>query len=162
MRNEAKGREGERIGQGVQPKGWRAVFTFTYRSHLLALVPAVAFSICGGALGPIMAIFLGKFFDAFADFGAGKISPDKLMERTLTSVYVLLAIGASNILLKSSMFAAWLIFGEMQAKGVRDELFKALLRKDLEWFEMRESGVGTLLSRLQTYGSGSSVSDAKH
>lgn len=105
-----------------------------------------------------MAIFLGRFFDAFADFGAGKISSDKLMDRTLTSVYALLGVGAGTILLKSGMFAAWLSFGEMQAKSVRDELFKALLEKDLEWFEMRESGVGTLLARLQTYESACSKS----
>ena len=97
-----------------------------------------------------MAIFLGKFFDAFADFGAGKISSEKLMDRTLTSVYALLGVGAGTVFLKTGMFAAWLSFGEMQAKSVRDELFQSLLRKDLEWFEMRESGVGTLLARLQT------------
>jgi ATP-binding cassette subfamily B (MDR/TAP) protein 1 len=96
-----------------------------------------------------MAIFLGRFFDAFADFATGKIPPETLTERTLKSVYALVAVGAGTLLLKGGLFAAWLSFGEMQAKGVRDELFQALLEKDLPWFEMREAGVGTLLARLQ-------------
>ena len=151
MHDEADLRRGEQLAKESKPGGWKAVFNFTHRAHLQAFGPAVACSICGGALGPIMAIFLGRFFDAFADFGAGKISPDKLMDRSLTSVYALLGVGAGTILLKSGMFAAWLSFGEMQAKSIRDELFQALLEKDIEWFEMRESGVGTLLARLQTY-----------
>ena len=159
MRNGSDRSEGDQPGQASKSKGWKAVFNFTHKAHMLALLPALAFSICGGALGPVMAIFLGKFFDAFADFGAGKISPDKLMHRTLTSVHALLGIGGGTVLLKSGLFAAWLSFGEMQAKSVRDELFQALLRKDLEWFEMRESGVDTLLARLQMYGSRSELDD---
>lgn len=151
MRNAEENKQGESSSRDGKATGWKAVFTFTRRRHLWSLVPAFAFSIAGGALGPIVAIFLGRFFDAFADFAAEKISPQQLLDRTLSSVHALLGVGAGSIVLEGGLFVAWLSFGEMQAKSVRDELFQALLQKDLEWFEMRESGVGTLLARLQTY-----------
>ena len=133
-----------------QSRGWRAFFSFTTKKHLLALVPAIMFAICAGILEPTMSIFLGKFFDAFADFGAGKISETKLMDRTMTSVYALIVVGSGTLFLKGGLFVAWLTFGEMQARSVRDELFQGLLEKDFEWFQMRETGMGTLLTRLQT------------
>lgn len=151
MRDGTKPNEGEHLRQDGKSKSWRVIFKFTKRGHVLAFIPAIAFSVAGAALGPVMAIFLGRFLDAFADFESGKISPEKLMERTLKSVYALLGIGVGNILLEGGLFVAWLSFGEMQAKSVREDLFQALLQKDLEWFEMRESGVGALLARLQTY-----------
>jgi ATP-binding cassette, subfamily B (MDR/TAP), member 1 len=151
MRDGTEPNEEDQLRQDGKSKSWKAIFIFTKRGHVLAVIPAMALSAAGGALGPVMAIFLGRFLDAFADFESGKISPDKLMERTLKSVYALLGIGIGNILLEGGLFFAWLSFGEMQAKSVRDDLFQALLQKDLEWFEMRESGVGALLTRLQTY-----------
>ena len=151
MRNGVNDDHGEQHAPLSGPGGWKTIFRFTKKSHFVAATPAVFFAAAGGALGPVMAIFLGRFFDAFADYGGGKISPDTLMHRTLKSVYALLGLGVSSIFLNGGLFMAWLSFGEMQAKSVRGELFQALLQKDLEWFEMRESGVGSLLTRLQTY-----------
>lgn len=72
------------------------------------------------------------------------------MQKILINVYALIGIGLTTWLLKGGYFAAWLVFGEMQAKSVRDELFVDLLRKDLEWYDKRTVGIDVLLSRLQT------------
>ena len=127
------------------------MFAFTRRSHLLTLLPAAVLSTIDGFVVPAIAIYLGKFFDAFSSFGQGQINGSTLMHKTLTDVYVLLAIGTIDLILKGGSFSAWLAFGELQAKSVRDELFRSLLEKDLEWYDSRSSGVGTLLTRLQTY-----------
>jgi ATP-binding cassette subfamily B (MDR/TAP) protein 1 len=136
------------------PKGstsWKALCTFTSRLHLLVLVPSLLLSTIAGVLQPAMAIFFGKFFDNFSDFGAGKIDGQELISKGLPDIYGLIAIGGATWLLKGGYFTTWLVFGELQAKGVRDELFQNLLKKDLGWFEARSSGVASLLSRLQTY-----------
>lgn len=129
---------------------WKILFTFTSRIHLLVLLPCLILSTIAGVLQPTMAIFFGKFFDTFSDFGAGKIDGQDLMHKALVDIYGLLAIGGATWLLKGGYFTTWLVFGELQAKGVRDELFQSLLEKILGWYESRSSGVSSLLSRLQT------------
>lgn len=126
------------------------MFTFTNRVHLLLLLPCVFLSTVAGVLRPAQSIPFGKFFDTLSDFGAGKIDGKELTEKGLVEIYGLLAVGGVTWLLKGGYFCTWLIFGELQAKGVRDELFQNLLEKDFGWFESRSSGVASLLSRLQT------------
>jgi ATP-binding cassette subfamily B (MDR/TAP) protein 1 len=130
---------------------WRALFNFTDRAHLIALVPALILSAVSGILPAALAIFLGKYFDALANFGAGTINNHELAQKVQINTYGLIAIGGATWLMRGGFFTLWLIFGEMQAKSVRDILFQCLLQKDLEWFETRSTGVGSLLSRLQTY-----------
>ncbi|RMD44251.1 hypothetical protein DV735_g842, partial [Chaetothyriales sp. CBS 134920] len=130
---------------------WRFLFAFSQQTHLIALVPAVCFSALSGGITPTMTIFVGRFFNAFADYGADKISAATLMQRASLCVHVFLILGACTILFQGASSLCWTVFGEMQARSVREELFQALLQKDIAWFEMREKGVGSLLSRLQTY-----------
>lgn len=130
---------------------WRALFNFTERSHLIVLLPALFLSAISGILLPALAIFFGKFFDALSSFGAGAISDRELVQKVLANTYALVTLGGATWLMKGGYFTIWLVFGELQAKSVRDTLFQELLKKDLEWFEARSSGVGSLLSRLQTY-----------
>ena len=130
---------------------WRALFSFTRPAHYFALIPAILLSATAGILQPALAIFFGKFFNSFSDYGSGAISGSQLMQKTLIDVYALLGIGVATWVLKGSYFGIWMVFGELQAKSVRDELFSNLVWKDLAWFDRRASGVGPLLSRLQTY-----------
>lgn len=130
---------------------WGALFNFTDRAHLIVLIPALILSAVSGILPAALAIFLGRYFDGLANFGAGTISDHELVQKVQINTYGLIAIGGATWLMKGGFFTLWLIFGEMQAKNVRDILFQCLLQKDLEWFEMRSTGVGSLLSRSQTY-----------
>jgi ATP-binding cassette subfamily B (MDR/TAP) protein 1 len=129
---------------------WKALFTFTDRLHLLVLLPCLLLSTFAGVLRPAQSILFGKFFNTLSDFGAGKIDCEELTTKGLVEIYGLLAVGGAMWLLKGGYFCTWLIFGELQAKGARDELFQNLLEKDLGWFESRSSGVASVLSRLQT------------
>jgi ATP-binding cassette, subfamily B (MDR/TAP), member 1 len=143
------------LEHGGQPSmaitSWRALFNFTDRTHLFILAPALILSTLSGILLPAVAIFLGKYFDALANYGAGTISDHELLQKVLLNTYGLIAIGSATWLLKGGYFTFWLVFGEWQAKHVRDKLFQSLLLKNLDWFETRSSGAGSLVSRLQTY-----------
>jgi len=134
----------------LPPPGWKYLFAFTCKPHFIALVPAVVLSVADGLVEPAVAIYIGRFFDAFARFGTGEIGENALMRDTLTDVYILITIGGINLVLKGGYFTAWLTFGELQAKAVRDVLFRTLLEKDLEWYDARSTGVETLLARMQT------------
>ena len=142
---------GHDVKSTPHPVKWRALFTFTQPGHLFALVPATLLSVAAGILQPALAIYFGKFFNSFSEYGGGAINGSQLTHKTLTDVYVLLGIGLATWLLKGSYFGIWMVFGELQAKSVRDELFSNLMWKNLAWFDSRTSGVAALLSRLETY-----------
>ena len=128
---------------------WSSLFKFTTSKHAIVLGPALCLSVSARVVVPSMAIFFGKIFGSFSNFGAGIIDGDELMHIVSIDAIALVGLGGATWLLKGGFFALWLVFGELQAKAVRDHLFQSLLEKDLEWFEKRESGVGSLLSRLQ-------------
>jgi ATP-binding cassette subfamily B (MDR/TAP) protein 1 len=133
----------------LKPK-WTSLFSFTTRRHLIPLVLALAFTAAAGVTTPLVAVLLGNVFDAFSSFGAGSIPASQLMQTISVDCVYLLGLGGITWILQSGYFILWLAFGELQAKSTRDSLFEELLRKDLEWFELRQDGVAALLARLQT------------
>lgn len=131
---------------------WMSPFFFTRRGHLLVLLPAVFLSSAAGLLQPAMALYFGKFFDVFSEYATDEIDATTFITRALSFIYTLLAIGVATFLCKGSLFSFWLVFGEMQARSIRELLFESLLDRELEWYESRTTGVGTLLARIHTYG----------
>jgi len=129
---------------------WTAIFSFTQTDHLWVLCLAVFFAVCSALVQPVVAIFIGNFADGLTQFGGGLIESDTLHKRTNPSFYGFIGLGFCTLLTNAGMFTTWVVFGELQAKAVREELFRSLLKKDLEWFEMREHGVASLLTRLQS------------
>lgn len=139
------------ISEGLKAKAqWTASFTFTQRGHYGVLCLAIFFATCSALVQPTVSIFMGRYSDALAQFGGGFIDSGTLRDRTMVGVHAFIVLGCCTLFTNAGMFATWTIFGEMQAKSVREELFRSLLEKDLEWFEMRESGIASLLTRLQT------------
>lgn len=134
----------------VKHAGWGALFNFTTKAHILPLLIAILLSISSGIIIPALAIFLGKLFNLFTEYGAGKLSGPDLVHKISTYDLYMLGLGGASMLFNAGYFGFWLYFGELQAKSVRDRLFDGLLKKDMEWFDMRTAGVNTLLSRLQT------------
>ena len=130
--------------------GWRSLFNFTTKEHIVPLLIAVLLSIASGIVIPALAIFLGKLFNFFTEYGAGKINGPDLVHRISKYDIYMLGLAGGGMLVNAGYFGFWLYFGELQAKSVRDRLFDGLLEKDMEWFDMRTAGVTTLLSRVQT------------
>ncbi|KAI1614178.1 ATP-binding cassette, subfamily B, member 4 [Exophiala viscosa] len=141
-----------RDGGSAQDKSnWKGIFAFTKTPHLYALIPAVTFSVAAGLLQPTMAIVLGKFFNNFSEYAAGRIDGATLMKDCLIGVYALLGLGPCTLLLKGGMFVCWVKFGEMQAKSVRELLFSSLLARDIEWFDVQSTGMPTSLSQMHIH-----------
>lgn len=137
-------------GDQVERPGWRSLFHFTSRLHIFPLSVALALSIASGIIIPALAIILGKIFGLFTNYGANEISGSDLVKQVSIYGIALVGLGAVSGLLNAGFFMFWLIFGELQAKSIRDKLFEGMLEKDMEWYDMRKSGIDTLISRLQT------------
>ncbi|KAI1974428.1 ATP-dependent permease [Ophidiomyces ophidiicola] len=129
---------------------WRALFLFTTRRHLAPLSAGLFFAICGGLAVPLLAVILGRIFNELTSFGARSITAVQLMHNISILCVYLLALGCTILAIQSFHFSLWIIFGELQAKKARNELFEVLLGKEVEWFDLTRDGVGALLPRIQT------------
>lgn len=69
--------------------------------------------------------------------------------KLLTLIIWFIVLGAASWIFGAITFAAWSIFGDMQARGAREHIFDALVEQDIEWFDQRKDGVGALTARLQ-------------
>lgn len=137
--------ETERAGRAK----WQALFNFTSKNHILPLLLAITSSIASGLVVPALAVFLGKAFNEFSDFGSGKTNGEDLVHKVGNYAIVLCILGGGSGLLNGAFYSLWLLFGELQAKQARNMLFDVLLQKDLQWYDMRKSGIEPLISRLQ-------------
>lgn len=128
-----------------------SLFNFTLRSHLPTLLIGVTLSIASGIVIPAFAVLLGKIFELFTTFGEGQISGPDLVKKVSTYGIALAGLGSGSGLLNAFYLGVWLIFGEFQAKSVREKLFASMLGKSMEWYDMRRFGIETSISRQQTY-----------
>ena len=136
--------------QGLRPH-WSSLFIFTTKAHIFTLLAALVVSIISGLIIPTLALFLGMIFNSFTEYGTGSITGDKLLASVSRNVTYLAILASANYVLSSGYFILWLIFGELQAKSAHDKVYNDMLRKEMEWFDMRKAGVSALMPRLQTF-----------
>ncbi|KAL8857899.1 MAG: hypothetical protein Q9178_005518 [Gyalolechia marmorata] len=142
-------RRGSETSHTNKPR-WRSLFAFTTRPHLLPLCLALILSVSSGVVSPVMSYLLGKVFDCFTSFGAGRYGGSELVRNVSRYALGITVLGTASGILHAGYFGFWLVFGELQAKGARDSLFGSMLEKDMEWYDMRKDGVEALIQRLQT------------
>ncbi|KAI9807904.1 MAG: hypothetical protein M1825_005210 [Sarcosagium campestre] len=132
-----------------KPPAWLSLFHFTKKDHLVTLVVALAFAIISGLVIPAVSVFLGRIFNTFTEFGAGSIEGHELVTKVAIDCLALASLGATSWVLNGGFFMFWIVFGELQARNVRDRLFDGLMEKDMEWYDLRKNGIGALMPRLQ-------------
>lgn len=130
---------------------WKiSLFAFTTKKHILIIFPAILLSMIAGAIRPVLAIFLGYVFEELLSFGAGDSTKSDLLHNVTTWTVAISGVGMATLLTNGAFFSLWLVFGEMQARSVGDMAFLSMLEKDMEWYDLRADGIGSLLIRIQT------------
>jgi ABC-type multidrug transport system fused ATPase/permease subunit len=142
---------GDKSDYGAHWISFSSIFAFTDKKHLTVLIPALLLTTIAGAIKPAIAIFLGLIFDELANFGSGSITGDELLKGVSTWCIALTGLGVATMLVNGGFFYLWLVFGEMQARSVRDKSFLSMMEKDMEWYDLRAEGIGSLLVRIQTW-----------
>lgn len=130
---------------------WQSLFAFTTRQHAGPMASAVVASIFSGLIRPASAIIFGQLFNALTDYGAGAADAKDMLHRVTTWCIALTALGAATWTFEWAFLSLWLVFGELQAKSVRQQMFAGLVEKNVEWYDLREDGIASLLSRIETY-----------
>jgi ATP-binding cassette subfamily B (MDR/TAP) protein 1 len=133
----------------VQPS-WRSLFTFTTRKHLPGIVAALFITLVSSLIRPTSTIFFGKIFSVLTQFGAGSLSAHDTLEQISKWCTVLAGLGGLSWLIEGMFVLTWMVFGELQAKWVRGQMFSGMLDKEMEWYDMQKDGIGSLLIRIQT------------
>lgn len=129
---------------------WRSLFAFARRKHTLSFILAVISSVVASFIRPTSAIFFGKFFSALTKYGAGIWTVHETLLEVSKWCAALAGIGAASWLTQGAFLSSWMIFGELQAKSAREQMFRGMLGKDMEWYDLRRDGVGSLLIRIET------------
>lgn len=129
---------------------FKHLFSFTRWNQVGPLIAALAASAAFAAIRSIYPIFLGKIFNIVSDFGAGRRSGSETLHEISHWSQILIGLGVMNCLSGSAFLALWVIFGELQAKSIRQDIFKSLLSKKISWFDSLDQGTSSLLVRIQT------------
>jgi ATP-binding cassette subfamily B (MDR/TAP) protein 1 len=133
------------------PRAWRGLFHFTTQKHLPVLIVALICAICTGAITPVQSWLMGKLFTSFANFGSGQIDGPKFKHDLARYNTYFIILGAGQWFFSASMYANWMMFGDLQARSARDRIYNALVDRDIEWFDRRKDGVSALTTRLQGF-----------
>lgn len=101
------------------------------------------------SVGARRCLATGKIFESFSLLGAGQLTAEQIYNQNRKYVLYFVALAVATWIVNTGEFASWMSFGELQAKNARDRLFHGLLKKEIEWYDMRKHGIGALLPRLQ-------------
>ena len=128
----------------------RHLFAFTRWQHGGTLACAVVATIITGALKTVLAIVFGKIFEVITKYGSGQTDGATTSSNVTTWCLVLVGLGLGTWAANTAFLAFWMVFGELQAKSIRDAVFASLLHKDMAWFDSQRDGVTSLLVRAET------------
>jgi ATP-binding cassette subfamily B (MDR/TAP) protein 1 len=134
----------------AESMGWKALFSFTTRKHLPVLAFAVFTSTLAALTLPALAVLYGLLFREFGAVAKDDKSNAQFLKQVSNYCIYVTAIGGVSWLGNSVHFAAFVTFGEMQARSARGRIFSALLKKDMAWYDTRDTGVAALLPATQT------------
>lgn len=143
--------DSQRQQQGKQQSpSLKHLFTFTTWQHCGPLTAGLAASLLSGALRTSLAILIGKIFEVISEFGSGQLTGPDTLAQVSSWCIILTLIGGVGWLVNFAFMFSWIAFSELQARNIRQRMFRALLKKDMEWFDGQEDGVASLLVRMQT------------
>jgi ATP-binding cassette subfamily B (MDR/TAP) protein 1 len=135
--------------QYVLHAGWKVLFGFTTKTHIPICSGAMLFAIIAAATLPVFSVMYGRIFGDYTDYGAGKKDSEGLRSSVTSYCLILTGVVALNWAANSLYFFFFLTFGELQARSARHRIFDALLRKDMAWYDTRETGIAAFLPPIQ-------------
>ncbi|KAJ8122969.1 hypothetical protein ONZ43_g969 [Nemania bipapillata] len=94
-----------------------------------------------------MSLLLGRIFGVISQFGSGQLTGSETIAQVSSWCVLLAVIGGAAFLVNFGFMCSWIAFSELQARNIRRSMFRGLLKKEMEWFDTREDGVASLLTR---------------
>jgi ATP-binding cassette subfamily B (MDR/TAP) protein 1 len=96
-----------------------------------------------GCIFPSMGFFLGEMLNAFTEW-----EDDKARENFLVLLFIFLGLGLGAFITRAGQIGFFTSSGEEITKNVRIDLFRAMLRQNIAWFDSPVNSVGALMTTL--------------
>ncbi|KAH8816354.1 ABC transporter-like protein [Xylogone sp. PMI_703] len=132
------------------PMSIRSLFGFTTRSHAPSLIAAIIFTIIAAVIKPAGAIFFGKIFSSLTAFAEGSIDAHSALHDISNWCIGLGVLGGALWLFLGLFLSSWMVFGELQAMNIREQMFVSMIDKDIEWYDLLDDGISSFTVRIQT------------
>ncbi|KAI1841077.1 hypothetical protein JX266_012735 [Neoarthrinium moseri] len=129
----------------------RHLFAFASWKDSFPLAAGLVASILCGALKTSLAVFVGKIFGAITEYSGGRLSATDPLSEVSSWCIMIVAVGSAGWLVHFSFMVSWVVFGELQARNIRQKLFHGLLDRDLEWYDNQAEGISSWIVRAQTH-----------
>ncbi|XP_014557496.1 hypothetical protein COCVIDRAFT_96814 [Bipolaris victoriae FI3] len=129
--------------------GWKVLFGFTTTRHVPVVLCGLLSTTVAALTMPVFAVLYGLIFGQYTIYGAGLTDSHALMSNMTKYCIILAGICTLNWIANSFQYFCFLTFGELQARSARNRIFDALIKKDMAWFDTRETGTAAVLSTVQ-------------
>lgn len=133
----------------ISQVGWKTLFSFTAKNHVPILVGGILTASVAALTMPTFAILYGHVSGQYTSYGKGEIGSNQFIGNVTKLCIILTGIAAINWIANNFYFLFLLVFAELQARSARDRVFDSLIKKDMAWFDMRETGIAALLPTIQ-------------
>lgn len=103
-----------------------------------------------GLIRPTAAILFGELWNTLTNYGAGIVDVKEMMHQVSKWCIALTVLGIGTWTVEGIFFTLWILFGELQATSARQKIFSGMRDKSMGWYDLREDGIASLLSRIET------------
>ncbi|EUC43512.1 hypothetical protein COCMIDRAFT_7071 [Bipolaris oryzae ATCC 44560] len=130
---------------------WKVLFGFTTTRHVPVVLCGLLSTTVAALTMPAFAVLYGLVFGQYTMYGAGSTDSHTLMSNMTRYCIILAGICTLNWIANSLQYLCFLTFSELQVRSARNRIFDALIKKDMAWYDTRETGTAAFLSTLQAH-----------
>jgi ATP-binding cassette subfamily B (MDR/TAP) protein 1 len=116
------------------------LFKYATVYDCILMILATIASIAHGATLPLMTIFFGDIITSVVLYDGTETGKILLDQGVTDGVIKMCIIGASTLFFSYFQMCFWMLAGENQAKRVRQDFFKSVIRQDIGWFDTMSTG----------------------
>ncbi|EMD90823.1 putative ABC transporter [Bipolaris maydis C5] len=131
--------------------GWKVLFSFITTRHVPVVLCGLLSTTVAALTMPAFAVLYGLVFGQYTMYGAGSTDSHTLMVNMTRYCIILAGICTLNWIANSFQYSCFLTFSELQGRSARNRTFEALIKKDMAWFDTRETGTAAFLSTVQAH-----------
>uniref|UniRef100_A0A668RQI5 ATP-binding cassette sub-family B member 5 n=1 Tax=Oreochromis aureus TaxID=47969 RepID=A0A668RQI5_OREAU len=114
------------------------VFRFADRWDVLMIIAGTVMSMANGVVLPLMCIVFGDMTDSFITAGN---STNSTLEEEMTGHAIYFSIMGAGVLVAAYLqVALWALAAGRQVKRIRVLFFHQIMRQDIGWFDVNETG----------------------
>ncbi|KAH9520278.1 Multidrug resistance protein 1 [Bulinus truncatus] len=129
-----------RAKQKSEMVGIFELFRFATCLDKVLMVIGTIGAICQGVTIPVNVAIFGDIIDAFVDDHTTNSTKQPLDEMVLPYIYAFIIIGIASFFCSFFAVACWQWAAERQINRIRKTFFHSVLRQDIGWFDVNESG----------------------